>query len=333
MADLSAELLAELNDTIAAWHLESVGDAIRDNAAACHALIAAGEDDYSSVGNTRFGGAPDFPAGVSWPVEPDVSDPRYCNFIAQINFSEIPRLPDDDVLPTCGLLWLFVRSMECAAEPVVLDAVFYDGDLSTLQRQHSPPEELLCNGYLVDLVPQRIGAVPSVSIAEYRKSLRRHVDENTVEVDGESGDLRRIYLGSDLCWEDQIGQLLGFANAADERENLYRQVVLARLDKRRLVYSDYWGSMAEYEAYIEQWRDHKQLVEMYQGMRDDVVWLTSNRDMISGFVDEWRLLLRLDSNSSMDLNINDADPLYVFIRHEDLANRNFANLAGEVTQG
>ena len=225
------------------------------------------------------------------------------------------------------------RDAHCDLTQELLDAVFYDGDLSTLQRQHSPPEELLCNGYLVDLVPQRIGAVPSVSIAEYRKSLRRHVDENTVEVDGESGDLRRIYLGSDLCWEDQIGQLLGFANAADERENLYRQVVLARLDKRRLVYSDYWGSMAEYEAYIEQWRDHKQLVEMYQGMRDDVVWLTSNRDMISGFVDEWRLLLRLDSNSSMDLNINDADPLYVFIRHEDLANRNFANLAGEVTQG
>ncbi len=35
----------------------------------------------------------------------------------------------------------------------------------------------------------------------------------------------------------------------------------------------------------------------------------------------------------MNLTINDADPLYVFIRNEDLAKRDFSDLAGEVTQG
>lgn len=333
MTHLPAELLAELNDAIANRRLQAVADEIRNNAAVCHALIAAGEDDYSSVGNTRFGGAPDLPVGVEWPADPDAGNPAYSNFIAQINFAEIPRLPSDDVLPASGLLYVFVRYMESAAKPVLLDAIFYDGDPSALRRCPSPPEDSLRDEYLLGLVPQRIKAVPSISIASYRKAFRRHVDENTHEVNGDDGDMRRINLESDLHRNGQIAQLLGFANAGDDRDNLYRKLVLARLGKRRLVYNDYWDSMDEYEAYIEEWRSDEQMVKRYRDMREGVVWLTSNRDTISSLVHEWRLLFRLDSNSEMNLNINDADPLYVFIRHEDLANRDFSNLVGEVTQG
>jgi hypothetical protein len=178
-----------------------------------------------------------------------------------------------------------------------------------------------------------VEAVPDISLATYRKSFQRHIEENTQDVNGEDGSLRCSSMKCDLGPRGSIGQLLGFANAFDERDNLYREVVLGRIGKRQLVYNDYWDSMAEYEAYIEKWKDNEQLVRMYRGMRDGVEWLTSNREMISRLVDEWRLLFRLNSNSRMDLNINDADPLYVFIRHEDLANRNFSNLAGEVTQG
>lgn len=326
-------LLAELNAAITHRHLDAVADEIRQNSAECHTLIVAGEDDYSSVGNTRFGGEPDLPEGVEWPTDPEADDRPYSNFLAQINFAEIPRRSHDDVLPTSGLLSVFVSYMECAADPVILDAIYFDGDFSSLHRRRAPPADQLCEDHLLDLVPQKINAVPAVSIASYRKSFRRHVEENTEEVNGEDGQLRRIYLESDLEGEGQIGQLLGFANAGDERQNLYRQLVLARLGRRELVYNDYWESMAEYEAYIKKWKDNKQLVRMYRGMRKGVVWLTSNRDMISRHVDEWRLLFRLDSNREMNLNINDADPLYVFIRHEDLANKNFSNLAGEVTQG
>jgi uncharacterized protein YwqG len=68
-------------------------------------------------------------------------------------------------------------------------------------------------------------------------------------------------------------------------------------------------------------------------MREGVTWLVENRDMIARSVTEWRLLLRIDSNAQMDFWINDADPLYSFIRHEDLARRDFSDIAGEVTQG
>lgn len=75
------------------------------------------------------------------------------------------------------------------------------------------------------------------------------------------------------------------------------------------------------------------MVKMYQQMREGVEWLTSNREMISESVNQWRLLFQLNSNRQMNLNINDSDPVYVFVRENDLARRNFSDLAGEVTQG
>lgn len=330
---VSPQLTAELNAAITNRHLDSVAEEIRNNATECYALIAVGDDDYSTPGNTRFGGDPDLPRGMPWPRDPARQEPTFSNFIAQINFAELPELSSGSCLPSRGILYLFVRYMECAAEPVILDALYYDGTLDTLARRESPAPDSLCDEYLVELIPQRIEAVPSVSLANFRRQFRQRIEENTQEIDGEDGNLRRIDLDSDLRREGQIGQLLGFANAGDERENLYRQVALARLGKRDLVYNDYWESMEEYEAYIEKWRRDKQLVKMYQGMRAGVEWLTSNRETISELVDQWQLLFQLDSNSEMNLNINDADPLYVFIRQGDLARRDFTDLAGEVTQG
>jgi uncharacterized protein YwqG len=333
MLPMSPQLLAELDAAIARRHLSDVAEEIRNNATECYAMVALADDDYSELGNTRFGGDPDLPDGLGWPVDPDREEPTFSNFIAQINFAELPQLSMSSGLPSRGILYLFVRYMECAAEPVVLDSLYFDGPTDLLARRRSPGPESLCDEYLVDLIPQRIRAVPAVSLANFRKQFRQYIEENTQEIDGEDGNLRRIYLDSDLRREGQIGQLLGYANAGDERENLYRQVVLARLGKRSLVYNDYWDSMQEYEAYIETWRTNKQLVNMYQGMREGVEWLTSNRDMISDSVNQLRLLFQLDSNSQMNLNINDADPLYVFIKDGDLARRDFSNLAGEVTQG
>ena len=333
MQNLSPQLLDELNAAITRRHLESVSDEIRDNTTECYAMISVGDDDYSSLGNTRFGGDPDLPTDLSWPTDPEVVQPTYSNFIAQINFAELPRLTIDTGLPQCGILYLFIRYMESAADPVILDTLFFDGNIDSLVRRHVPDADSLCNDYLVDLIPQRIQAVPAISLANYRKQFRQHIEENTQEVDGEDGNLRRIYLDSDLRREGQIGQLLGFANAGDERENLYRQVALARLGKRRLIYNDYWNTMQEYEAYIERWRSNRSLVKMYQGMREGVQWLTSSREVICNEVNQWRLLFRLESNAQMSLNINDADLLYVLIRERELACRCFSNVVGEVTQG
>lgn len=128
------------------------------------------------LGNTRLGGEPDLPVGVDWPFVEDDGERRFANFVAQINFAELPRSIDDSSLPESEILYLFVRYMESASEPVVMDSIFYDGDMAALARRESPE------------------------------------------------------LQSDLHPE-------GFANAGDERENLYRQLVLAKKGKRRFIYN------------------------------------------------------------------------------------------------
>jgi uncharacterized protein YwqG len=325
MPNLAPEQEAELNDAISEYGLQSVSSQILAHAKECYAMVPQGEDGYSSIGNTRLGGDPDLPQSCAWPTDPD-DDDRFSNFIAQINFAELPALFAGNPLPTNGILYLFVRSMESAAQPVVLDSIFFDGEVSELARRPSPDEESLCDEQLVDLVPQRVRAVPSVSLPIHCKRFQKEIEE--------AHDVDELYeMQSYLARDKQIGQLLGYANAYDIQKNLYRQVVLAQLNKRRLIYNDYWDTMEEYDASIKQWQDNKQLAKSYIDMRDGVVWLTSNREMIDDAVAQWRLLFQLDSNPAMNLNINDADPLYVFIRDEDLASRNFRNIAGEVTQG
>jgi Domain of unknown function (DUF1963) len=291
-------------------------------------MVIDSAEDYLHCGNTRFGGDPDLPISIQWPYSgnPHDQQSRFSNFIAQINFTDLP--------PKSGILYLFVRYMECAAEPVLLDAIFYEGPKSSLRRTPSPAPERLADEYLVDLQSVKIRGVPAISLASFRKDFRKEF-ERLEEIGAEDGNLRRINLESDLQRKGQIGQLLGFANAGDERENLYRQLYLARIGKRELTHNDYWDSIAEYEAYMEEWREagEEWLVKKYQTMRPGVTWLVDNRQMISKGVAEWRLLFRIDSNREMGLNMMDGDPLYVFIRDGDLAKRSFGDLAGEVTQG
>jgi len=329
MPSLSQTLLADLQARIKGTKLDDVADLIIGNAAECYSMEVAGADDYSVLGNTRFGGDPDLPNSFPWPCDGDPKSPgsTFSNFIAQVNFSELPPLCAGPAVPKKGILYLFVRSMDGASNPVLLQALYFDGPTLKLRRTPPPDEDRLCDEYLVDLAPQRIKATPSVSLPFYQKEFRTTVEKN--------GNNPWYELASGLERKGQIGQMLGYANAGDIRENLYRQVFLGRIDRRSLMYNDYWNSMEEYEAYIRSYRDRgdNALVKSYELMRAGVTWLVDNRDMISRGAAEWRLLLRIDSNSQMNLNINDADPLYVFIREKDLAKGEFSDLAGEVTQG
>ena len=217
--------------------------------------------------------------------------------------------------------------MDGASNPVLLQAHYFDGPTLQLRRTHPPDKDRLCDEYLVDLVPQKIKATLSDGLPFFQQEFRATIEK--------SGNSPWYELESSLKRKRQIGQMLGYANAGDIRENLYRKVFLGQIDRRRLIYNDYWTSMEEYEDYIRRYREKGDttLVKNYESMRAGVTWLVDNREMISRGVAEWRLLLRIDSNRQMNLNINDADPLYVFIRDKDLARNIFSDLAGEVTQG
>ncbi|PHS31843.1 MAG: hypothetical protein COA95_04980 [Methylophaga sp.] len=71
-------------------------------------------DDYSTIGNTRFGGLPDLPKGIDYPgwnYEYD-EEKEYCHyqFIAQLNCAELASV--QDYLPRTGILYFFITDQE-----------------------------------------------------------------------------------------------------------------------------------------------------------------------------------------------------------------------------
>ena len=200
MSILSPEQIAELRQRIVQHRLEGIADYIVAQAAPCYAVVVDGPDAYTATGNTRFGGDPDLPPAYPWPCDgdPNDTDSRFSNFIAQINFAELPRLAAPAGLPSQGLLYLFVRSMESAAEPVTLDALYFAGSLSSLRRVEAPAPNRLCDEYLVDLQPQKTRVVPSISLPHYRKDFRATFDQLPPDLDGRDGVDRRYELERSL---------------------------------------------------------------------------------------------------------------------------------------
>src|SRR5690606_37324756 len=69
------------------------------------------EEDYSEVGNHRFGGMPDLPEDVAYPIFFDEQEKKelHYEFIAQVNCAHLAPL--QDYLPRTGSLFFFFKSI------------------------------------------------------------------------------------------------------------------------------------------------------------------------------------------------------------------------------
>jgi hypothetical protein len=198
-------------------------------------------------------------------------------------------------LPHAGLLYLFVEYLGSAAEPVRLHGVVHPG--GPLAELEPPDAERLCDvEELEELQPCHVAAVPSLSLPLGVRAFVHRIDD--------AGDDLGVAL-EELEWtlfpEHRVGQLLGWARSHDGAQDLYRKAHFASLGQIQRIYIDH--------------RDSADELEVERGAAD------------------WRMLLRLDSNPSMALQINDADPLFVFARAQSLATSRFDGLLGLVLQG
>jgi hypothetical protein len=66
---------------------------------------------------------------------------------------------------------------------------------------------------------------------------------------------------------------------------------------------------------------------------DDVRYVLDHRPALVAGASDLRLLLQIRSNKAMNLWINDADPIFLFIPSARLARGDFSELHGAVTQG
>ncbi len=231
MSQLSPALASRLQAAIRKHGLQAAEETILANAAECYALVLDGPDDYRAVGNTRFGGEPDLPSPEHWPCsgDPKDSQSKFSNFIAQINFAELPELPGGSPLPRAGLLSIFVRYMECAADPVLLDAVYRPGPTSALRRTPTPAQERLADQYLVDLVGHKVQSEVTLSVATYNRDLQRQVQAATGEKFETESFGRLVELEGEFWKRRHVGQMLGFATSYEDNTDLYRQVHFGRI--------------------------------------------------------------------------------------------------------
>jgi len=334
MARLHPEAERLLDEMIARHGLEHAAGLIRESAEPCYAVVSDGPDDYTVAGRSRLGGVPDLPAEAAWPTPVAAwGEPSPCAavFFAQINFADLPPLGSPSPLPAGGIMHLFVHHVESAGEPVPLTASLCP-EGTALGRREPPAGIPICDEYLEGLTAVRVRFVPWVSLPHNDPVFRKRVEQEGGEVDGSDAISRCVEMNEDLRLAGQIGQLLGYANTGDERENLCRQVQLTRMGRREMVYADYWDSMEAYERTLEE-SEGTPFLEEQAKMRPHVEWLVAHKDEVASGAAEWRLLLQIESNEDMNLLINDYDPLYVFVRDADLRREDFSDLAGEVTQG
>ena len=326
MGTLRDEFLQAALALIERHELSPARDHILERCSECIRIASAGTDDYSEIGKSRFGGSPDLPLEMDWPRhELANGELRYANFLCQVNLAELPAVNLTSMPPKSGMLYLFARYVESAAEPALVDCLFYDGDLSRLSLRESPPtDELLDSHYLIDLKPNRVEYSAGYDCDANGRAFLR--DVNALCADDSASERFR-----DFCFDIPsagFGQLFGFANAVDD--HLRRQVALSQLGGRKHQFADYWDSYEEFEAAKVRWPF---MADTYEQNRPSLEWLLKNAARIQAEHDRWQHLLRINSNSAMGFFINDADPLYVFIRSEDLRAKSFADLAAEVTQG
>lgn len=106
------------------------------------ALETTEADAYTEKGNHRFGGLPDLPTGMPYPVFTTwENEEKGLQFLAQINCTAIAHL--QQYLPRTGVLYFFITDQE-DLKPTV---IYYDGDSNSLQ---SAKELNIDNDFIYD---------------------------------------------------------------------------------------------------------------------------------------------------------------------------------------
>lgn len=316
----------DLNTLIDSCGLQDAREAILRHAKPCFHMIAGEPAADAPLGGTRLGGAPDLAAGTAWPR----SDYGYCGFLGQLDLADVRTRTGCVDLPAEGLLSLFVDYLESAADPVPVRAILTPPG-TALERLTAPEDEEAYGAYVNQLKPVTIKAFrPGVTIPVMGLDLHE-----TVEALAPDGDFDRL---QDAVFERHagaIGQLLGQGfdhDGSDLRLALHaREIGREGLERYAFIKDwDEWLSLKRNESRLNNGTIYRPWTDAQD---DQVRYFLDNRDAFFAGADTLRLLLLIESNKVMDMWINDADPIYVFVPAANLARGDFTVLFGAVTQG
>ena len=316
----------DLNTLIDRCGLGNARDAILPYAKPCFYMIAGEPAADARLGGTRLGGAPDLAAGTAWPR----GDYGYCGFLGQLDLADVRTHTGCLDLPAEGLLSLFVDYIESAGATVPVRAILTPVG-TALERLTAPEAEEAYGAYINRLKPISIAAFrPGVTIPVMEPELHLHVEALAPD-----GDFDRFQDSIIQQPAGAIGQLLGQGlnhDGSDLRLALHaRQIGREGLERFAFIKDwDEWLSLKCIETRLKNGTIYRPWTDRQD---DQVRYFLDNRDAFFAGGDTLRLLLLVKSNTAMDMWINDADPIFLFIPVANLAKGDFTVLFGAVTQG
>lgn len=294
---ISPQLLADLRAKINATELSSHADAILATALPAIDIVLNGPSS-GGLGESRFGGTPDLPLGMDWPLN---DEGKALTFLAQINLADIPKF-DDNPLPASGWLMIFIGAVETAID--IENQLFLAKGEEQIAPATAPADVQWANYDLyVDMPAQKLRLNLRADIPHWGSSDIEPLAASIAPTEDEIGAFEDPLseLGNDLDKYEGavcIGQLLGHASGImhDAREDAF----IVRGVGERLLYDN----------------KHRATLDMT-------------------LVREWSNLLRLDSFFQRDFEfcVWDAGYLNFIIHRDDLAKLDLTRVYTAVETG
>lgn len=313
MSRLSAANEAKLRQLIREFRVEKCEAWILRHAMECILLHVDKPDEYQQKGNSRIGGVPDIPASFSWPQR---ADGKYLSFLMQLDLAALPVLSTND-LPRVGHLYVFVGDDENSDN--VEHKLIYDATPGAgLSRATSPRTSQMASESLVGLkafllTSELALSVPETVVSEQWKDRDVDVDD---EVWDAYSDMRQALHARK---GEPPSQLFGYSSFfGDDPARTSFYVSADRTNVERESLENLEASLKEWEA------DGNQLsIATLKQQIADYHWYQAHREEVEAGVKQWRLLLQIESNVTLNLWWWDAGAVQVMIRHADLKRHHF----------
>lgn len=252
-----------------------------------------------TVGGTRFGGAPDIPAGFEWAyyegegLDHDVKQ-RPLAFIAQFDLEEISKYDTDNLLPKTGVMSFFYEldSQRWGYDPDDEGCVrvYWFDDKNALHRAEFPDD--LAEYYRLPALKIDIKSEKSYQSFQDFLLQREKLIENWDEFDEALSSL-----GVSTEYEENTSKLLGWADPIQNNMTMQCELVSRGY---YLGNPEGWSGVTPLDRQeAEQWS-----------------------------AEDWLPLFQLDTvkNGDFELMFGDCGRIYFYIRRDDLAKRDFSNV-------
>lgn len=268
-------------------------------------------EDYSQIGNTRIGGNPDLPKHMDYPS----NEAGYYNLLIQLNFNELENTIKP--LPSNGILYLFMGEYD----PDEFFIYYYDGDQKELELKHPPKDKENLHEYLEEpfkgiKVQYNLNYFYDYFFLEELKKFNLKAYEEFQQVVGFEnaqilgyspvGSLAayRVLNGFPHLEYTVLSESLGFGEE-------YNQQFKSLISSAEKNYQEEKGERKkEIEEYIHQLKN-------YDKNKESHFEQVRNGNTL--------LLLSIPTKEKCEMIWGDYHTLYLYLKREDMENRNFSN--------